>query len=54
MVNFQTTQSQYPMSNVTVYWEQLGLRAGQRAAVRDIYAGGWRLWVGACKWKRAG
>lgn len=38
LANFQTTQSQYPMTNITVYWEQLGLRAGQRAAVRDVYA----------------
>ncbi|KAL4458745.1 hypothetical protein ABPG75_013610 [Micractinium tetrahymenae] len=39
MANFQTTQTQYPMSNVTVYWEQLGLRRDQAAGVRDIYGG---------------
>ncbi len=40
MANFQTTQTQYPMSNVTVYWEQLGLRRDQAATVRDVYGGG--------------
>jgi hypothetical protein len=39
MFNQQTTQSQYPMSNITVFWEQIGLQRGQRALVRDLFAG---------------
>ena len=38
LANFQTTQSQYPISNITVYWEQLGLRPDVHAQVRDLYA----------------
>lgn len=37
LANFQTTQSQYPISNITVFWEQLGLPADARCAVRDLY-----------------
>lgn len=37
LANFQTTQSQYPMSNITVFWEQIGLARGQRCTVRDLY-----------------
>lgn len=47
LVNFQTTQTQYPMSNVTVYWDQLGLRPDQAATVRDIYGGEGRQQAGA-------
>ena len=40
LFNQQTTQSQYPMSNLTVFWEQIGLVPGQRALVRDLFSGG--------------
>ena len=38
LANFQTPTSQYPRSNITVFWEQIGLQPGQRARVRDLYA----------------
>jgi hypothetical protein len=48
LANMQTTQSQYPISNITVLWEQIGLQPGQRCRVRELYAGEWRGrgWVG--------
>ena len=39
LANMQTTQSQYPISNITVLWEQIGLQPGQRCRVRELYAG---------------
>ncbi|KAI3436067.1 hypothetical protein D9Q98_002125 [Chlorella vulgaris] len=36
--NLQTTQSQYPLSNITVFWEQIGLGGSQRATVRDVFS----------------
>jgi hypothetical protein len=39
LFNQQTTQSQYPLSNVTVFWEQIGLVPTQAARVRDLYLG---------------
>ena len=38
LANFQTTQSVYPVSNITVFWTQIGLQPGQRAVVRDLFA----------------
>jgi hypothetical protein len=42
LANFQTTYSQYPATNITVFWTQIGLQPGQRVAVRDLYEGGRR------------
>jgi hypothetical protein len=39
LANFQTTSSQYPRTNITVFWGQVGLQPGQRVTVRDLYAG---------------
>ncbi|EFN54618.1 hypothetical protein CHLNCDRAFT_35902 [Chlorella variabilis] len=44
LANFQTTYSQYPATNITVFWTQVGLQPGQRVAVRDLYAGGCTTW----------
>lgn len=40
LCNFATPLgNQYPASNVTVFWGQVGLQPGQRCAVRDLFAG---------------
>lgn len=36
--NSPCTGGQYPLSNMTVHWRQLGLPAGTAATVRDLYA----------------
>lgn len=38
LANFGTLHSQYPTTNLTVFWQQIGLQPGQRVAVRDLYA----------------
>ena len=40
LANFATPLgNQYPATNVTVFWSQVGLQPGQRCRVRDLYAG---------------
>ncbi|PSC75843.1 Alpha-galactosidase [Micractinium conductrix] len=43
LANFQfahpTAVQQWPRTNVTLFWHQIGLQPGQRARVRDLYTG---------------
>ena len=39
LANFQTASSQYPRSNITVFWPQIGVQPGVRCRVRDLFAG---------------
>lgn len=45
LANFGTLHSQYPTTNLTVFWQQIGLQPGQRVAVRDLYAGAAGSWA---------
>lgn len=55
LLNQQTTQSQYPLSNVTVSWEQIGLVPTQAARVRDAFLGeeSSAEWPCSCTWAAA-
>ena len=48
LANFQTRSSQYPRSNITVFWPQIGLQPGVRCRVRDLYAGARASRVAGC------
>ncbi len=47
LFNRLNTDSQYPTSNITVLWEQVGVEAGSVCRVRYVEGGGWGV---RCMW----